>query len=116
MELNPRTPGKGDWRSEAKCAGAEPTLFEARTAGQLKTNFKTPERDPVVRQALEYCNECPVRAECYDEAVNEVLFPVDGVWGGVHISWSRANKNLEEARKAKGITAKRANQWTEKNQ
>lgn len=62
-----------DWKWDALCAGLDP-------------DFDTSYEGPANRLIERYCNRCPVRRECFDEAVYlrrvERLRPT-GIWGGV---------------------------------
>jgi hypothetical protein len=55
------------WRDNAACATVSTSIF-----------FSTP-KSPTVYQALSICKSCPVRKECFYEAI---LYGYDGVWGG----------------------------------
>lgn len=56
------------WTLEAACNGADPNLF-------FPTNIDD------TRPAITLCNDCPVRQECLDYALdNNIKF---GIWGGM---------------------------------
>jgi len=55
------------WRDNAACSTVDTNVF-----------FSTP-KSPTVHQALSICKSCPVRKECFYEAV---LYGYDGIWGG----------------------------------
>jgi WhiB family redox-sensing transcriptional regulator len=62
-----------DWRSKAACLEADPELF-----------FPLTDLGPSqwqIREALEYCNGCAVRAACRDWALTHDIH--HGVWGGL---------------------------------
>lgn len=94
----------GGWRAQAACRDADPALFEPLTSTEQTTYRHRPHAHPRIREALSYCAECPVRAQCLAEAVNETQFAAVGVWGGQHIGWSQAKRNLGNARRRTGDT------------
>lgn len=53
-----RAPGDEHWYDRAACQGADSDLFDLSIAG-----------DHDKRTALAYCQRCPVRAECLDDAI-----------------------------------------------
>lgn len=64
-----------NWSSEAACRGLDVSLFfttddlEASRDKNLETN----------RVTIAICEECPVKAECLDHALN---YEAEGIWGG----------------------------------
>ncbi|WP_157405234.1 WhiB family transcriptional regulator [Actinopolyspora halophila] len=88
----------GSWRRHAACAGADPELFSVQHQKTLNRVGYDLRRHPVTRQALEYCDRCPVKQECLNDALTETGFAAVGIWGGIHISWRAANANLAHAR------------------
>jgi len=61
------------WRAGANCGDADPELFFAE-------GNKAPGRE-MIRQARAICQECPVRIDCLDEAINKK--EEFGIWGGL---------------------------------
>ncbi len=58
----------GDWATRAACRGLDPDLF-------------FPERGEPTREARTVCNQCPVRVDCLNYALdNNERF---GMWGGL---------------------------------
>lgn len=56
------------WADEARCLQAEPDTF-------------FPEKGGSTREAKRICNDCPVKPECLDYALeNDERF---GIWGGL---------------------------------
>lgn len=55
------------WRWRAACAGVDPRVF-----------FPEKKEDIDAAAWKQYCDRCPVRAECAAAGVHEL-----GVWGGV---------------------------------
>jgi WhiB family transcriptional regulator, redox-sensing transcriptional regulator len=58
------------WQARAVCQGAPPELFVPD--GDDEPEVPAPE-------AVRYCNVCPVRPECLEDAL---LHHHEGVWGG----------------------------------
>lgn len=57
------------WRRQAACLGADPELFfRTRADG----------RGAVRQTIVTYCLECPVRLDCLEEGMKEIV----GIWGG----------------------------------
>jgi WhiB family redox-sensing transcriptional regulator len=56
----------GDWRSGARCRGADPQLFFAV-------------QPQMVARAKQLCRECDVRSQCLHHALS---CEFDGIWGG----------------------------------
>ena len=57
-----------DWRMNRACAGVNTSVFFP-----LKITSST------ISQAMSYCKNCSVRAECIQTAV---IYGYDGIWGG----------------------------------
>jgi WhiB family redox-sensing transcriptional regulator len=61
------------WRAQAACKGSDPSIF-------------FPERGQPLAPARAICGRCPVRQECFDEAMALRALPglerLMGVWGG----------------------------------
>jgi WhiB family redox-sensing transcriptional regulator len=57
------------WREQAACKGAETSIF-------------FPKRGEKLDRAMEFCNRCPVRPQCLDEAMSVGAESAVGVWGG----------------------------------
>lgn len=87
------------WRERAACLGADPELFVCRSehSGRLH---------PKVQIALTYCQACPVRLECLNEAKSDINFAAIGVWGGEYFGEKQGNKNLAAARRRAGIAGR----------
>lgn len=61
-------PDTASWRLQAACRGADPNLF-------------FPEKGkPTFLAAVEYCDRCPVAAECLDYAMGYRF--LQGIFGG----------------------------------
>lgn len=54
------------WQNEAVCKGANSEIF-------------SPDRPAKDKRYKDYCNRCPVKAQCLDEAL---IYGHYGVWGG----------------------------------
>ncbi|MFF2026585.1 MULTISPECIES: WhiB family transcriptional regulator [Bacteria] len=52
----------GEWRMDAACLDADPELFFPVESGSQQRRVH-------VRAAWTYCGDCPVRGECYRDAV-----------------------------------------------
>ena len=66
----PRGTIMADWYTQAACRQVDPTLFFPYKEGSVRTMHK----------ALAYCDACPVRLPCLEEAL---LDPgLSGIWGG----------------------------------
>lgn len=63
------------WKEQAACRSADPALFEAPEDGQV-TNYSYRRYREVVRT---YCFDCPVMAECGEEASR---LEYEGLFGG----------------------------------
>jgi WhiB family redox-sensing transcriptional regulator len=57
------------WRARAACKGAETSIF-------------FPGRGEKLDAAMEFCDRCPVRPQCLDEAMSVGAESAVGVWGG----------------------------------
>jgi hypothetical protein len=62
------------WQDEAACRGLDP-------AEAMRIFF--PARGERNAEAVDYCNACPVRQECLDDALAERGYRTLGVWGGM---------------------------------
>jgi WhiB family redox-sensing transcriptional regulator len=61
------------WRERAACRGMDP-------AEAIRIFF--PSRGERQAEAMDYCDRCPVRQECLDDALATPGFYDFGVWGG----------------------------------
>lgn len=77
-----------DWRVRAACAGANPNLFVP--IERLTTDGSAYYALPDAKQALSYCRECPVQAECAAFAAEMSDYAAVGVWGGRYRSQHEA--------------------------
>jgi WhiB family redox-sensing transcriptional regulator len=59
-----------DWRTRARCLGADPELF-------------FPERGASTRVAKAICGTCPVQTECLAYGTDPETYPSHGIWGGM---------------------------------
>jgi len=73
----PLTAAQLEWRKRAACLGADPHVFDPLAA---HGNRVLPAA--IAAAALRYCANCPVLAQCRDEAdANHYLV---GLWGGAY--------------------------------
>lgn len=64
------------WSDEAACQGKDIEYFYPSVFGIPAARKK--------KQAIEFCDSCPVKRQCYDTAVAN--YEQHGVWGGVDFS------------------------------
>lgn len=62
---------------EAECLGEDPALWSSRFENEL-------DYDRRVTVAKAICDECPIKAACYQNALGQDR--ADGIWGGVMFS------------------------------
>jgi hypothetical protein len=77
------------WQNRSACRGSNLPAFVAH---------KRPTRR-ALEAARAYCDHCPVRVECGDEALEDPEFTV-GVWGGQYLGggqYSQARRNAVRA-------------------
>lgn len=78
-------PDEMAWQDDALCRQVDPDLFFPETTGGLSQ----------ANTAKRVCAQCPVRAQCLDEALaNDIRY---GVWGGKS---EKERRLLRRARKA----------------
>lgn len=58
----PSTPKVDDWRDEAACQDGDPSLFEYDNNESRESQWDS------IHAGMLICNECPVRALCYDDS------------------------------------------------
>ena len=73
MDLAELIPARPDWMARAACRGADPELFFPKNGREAQVTAK------YVKAT--YCNPCPVRNECLQEAVANC--ELIGIWGGL---------------------------------
>ena len=73
------------WREQASCLGQSPEIWFPE--------FLTPE---AIAIAKGICAECPVKADCLDEALANV--ELEGIWGGETPSKRRNMRRRERSR------------------
>lgn len=89
------TVGPIDWRDRSACRDAPPELFELRRANQTGAD---------VRRV--YCNACPVRVVCRDDARAQTDPPARGVVaGGGWFDTRGKETTYEQAMINEGISA-----------
>jgi WhiB family redox-sensing transcriptional regulator len=66
-----------DWQANARCRGADATLFFSPLVTETKQ-----EKDAREAKAKAICAECPVRSQCLDFALN--TREAYGIWGGLN--------------------------------
>lgn len=84
--VDPETAGPDQgtgWQVEAACRGMDPDLF-------------FPGRGESTAAARAVCQECPVRQECLDHAMEDGHLEKWGVWGG---TTERQRRQLRRARR-----------------
>lgn len=76
----PGTRRQAGWRMRAACLGVDdPTVFDS-----IAQHGNQALPVSIERAAVEYCRDCPVRAQCAAEADADQLV---GLWGGVYRVW-----------------------------
>lgn len=71
-------PDRPEWFDHAACVDAEdPTIF-------------FPQRGETAKPALEFCDRCPVRAQCLEFALATPVSEDFGIWGGANERTRRA--------------------------
>jgi WhiB family transcriptional regulator, redox-sensing transcriptional regulator len=85
------------WLKDAQCRreGADPKLF-------ISKDDDEPEPPYPSKEALRYCNVCPVRNECLDAALRN---DADGIWGGLSDHQRRQIKRRYERNVCPGCTS-----------
>ena len=76
----------GHWGERAACLGQASELFFPEYESQAKIIAKA------------YCQDCPVKVECYEEALRTKA--LDGIWGGVWIRSRSGHKITSRKRLA----------------
>lgn len=87
--MNDREPG--EWRMDAACVDADPELF-------FPVENTTAKRRARVREAWEYCGACPVRSECYQDAVRSG--EDSGIRAGIDMQDPKVRKWIRDVRAA----------------
>lgn len=64
-----------EWQYQGACVGADTEQFF------LDYNLRGPAKRKKEKQAIAFCNTCPVKLQCLEHALNTP--EVYGVWGGM---------------------------------
>lgn len=74
-----------DWMKQANCKGVDSNLFFPK---------RGTESDRFIKQAVAYCNECPVVEQCLEYALD--TDQKIGIWGGTS---GRQRRMIQRMRK-----------------
>lgn len=81
----------GEWRMDAACVGADPELFFPVETGSQQRRVH-------LRKAWKYCGPCPVRTECYQDALR--TGERHGIWGGLDMQEPQMREWMRDVRSA----------------
>lgn len=85
------------WWEHAACAGVDVNEF-------FPENTTVAKRYPLVRQAAgRYCRDCPVRRECFEDAI--VAGDAYGIRGGYDLQHTRVQAFVRSARTLQRVRA-----------